>query len=327
MEQINWGIIGCGDVTEFKSGPAFNLVAGSKLQAVMRRDAGKAADYAKRHDVPKWYSNASELINDSEVNMVYVATPPDTHAAYAIEALNAGKPVYVEKPMARTPEECEDMIEAAKRNKLPLFVAYYRRTLPGFVRIKTLIENGAIGKPYMVNIKLFKNALPEENQSLPWRVIPEIAGAGYFYDLASHQFDYLDFLFGPVMQVNGIARNSAQRYEAEDTVAAVFSFANGVTGTGSWCFSTPANNEVDLIEIVGEEGSIGFSCFDFVPAMLNNKEGMQQIPFEKPDHVQLNLIEKVVQEIQGKGKSPSTGETASRTNYVLHEITKSYYKK
>ncbi|NCB07478.1 MAG: Gfo/Idh/MocA family oxidoreductase, partial [Bacteroidia bacterium] len=99
MESVRWGIIGVGNVTEVKSGPAFYKTEHSKLVAVMRRDAEKAADYARRHGVEKWYSNATDLINDPEVDAVYIATPPDSHARYAMEAMRAGKPVYVEKPM------------------------------------------------------------------------------------------------------------------------------------------------------------------------------------------------------------------------------------
>jgi predicted dehydrogenase len=145
--MINWGIIGCGDVTEVKSGPAFNKVEGSRLVAVMRRNASLAEDYARRHKVPKFYSDASELIHDREVDAVYVATPPDTHAVYGIAAIEAGKPVYIEKPMALNYEECLRINEAAEKHKVPVFVAYYRRTLPGFLKVKGLIDNGAIGKP------------------------------------------------------------------------------------------------------------------------------------------------------------------------------------
>ncbi|MCX6333190.1 MAG: Gfo/Idh/MocA family oxidoreductase, partial [Bacteroidia bacterium] len=82
--MINWGIIGCGNVTEVKSGPAFNKVNNSRLIAVMRRDAVLAEDYASRHNVPKFYTDASKLINDPEINAVYIATPPSSHAEYAL---------------------------------------------------------------------------------------------------------------------------------------------------------------------------------------------------------------------------------------------------
>ncbi len=157
MEEIKWGIIGCGDVTELKSGPAFNKAEQSQLVAVMRRNAEKAADYAKRHGVPKWYSDADQLINDPEVNAIYVATPPDTHAMYAIAAMKAGKPVYVEKPMARSYAECREMIRVSEETGMPLLVAYYRRTLPAFLKVKELVDGGAIGQPLTVNIRLHKS--------------------------------------------------------------------------------------------------------------------------------------------------------------------------
>ena len=111
--MINWGIIGCGDVTEVKSGPAFNKVPGSRLIAVMRRDAEKAADYASRHQVDRWYANANALIQDPDVNAIYIATPPDVHEQYALAAIKAGKPVYVEKPMALNFASAKNMALAA----------------------------------------------------------------------------------------------------------------------------------------------------------------------------------------------------------------------
>ena len=200
MKTVSWGIIGCGDVTEVKSGPAFNKIEGSKLTAVMRRDASKAKDYAERHGVPKWYSNASDLINDPEVNAVYVATPPDSHAEYTIRALRAGKPVYCEKPMAVNHQQCLDMIRASEETGIPLFVAYYRRRLPQFMLVKELVASGVIGDARFVSIQLFLP--PRENDyntgNLPWHVIPEIGGGGYFADMSPHQWDLLDFWFGPV---------------------------------------------------------------------------------------------------------------------------------
>src|SRR4051812_47809361 len=114
MKKIKWGIIGCGDVTEIKSGPAFNKINNSELVAVMRRNADKAADYARRHGVPKWYSDAQELINDPGINAIYIATPPQSHEAYTVQSLQAGKPVYVEKPMATDSAAAARMLAMAK---------------------------------------------------------------------------------------------------------------------------------------------------------------------------------------------------------------------
>lgn len=329
IQDVNWGIIGCGNVTELKSGPAFNKVEHSKLVAVMRRNAEKAADYASRHGVPKWHSDATELINDPEVNAVYIATPPDTHASYAIQAMKSGKPVYVEKPMARNYQECQDMIRVSEETGVPLFVAYYRRSLPAFLKVKELIDDGIIGKPLTVNVRLHKS-VPERDlkpETQFWHVNPEIAGAGYFYDLASHQFDYLDFVFGPITEVHGIAQNRAAYYPAEDTVSAAFAFGSGVTGTGSWCFVVPKGSEEDIIEITGTKGKLSFSSFQHGDVKLTSPEGTVSFSFQNPENIQHHLIRQVVQELRGEGKCVSTGISAARTSWVLEEIVKEYYKK
>jgi len=327
ISEVRWGIIGCGDVTEVKSGPAFSEAEHSSLVAVMRRNAAKAADYAARHKVPRWYNDATKLINDPEVNAVYIATPPDTHARYAIEAMKAGKPVYVEKPMARNYAGCQEMIRVSKETKMPLFVAYYRRSLALFLKVKELVETGMIGKPLTVNIQFYKEAT-EKNltpDQLPWRVFPKIAGAGYFYDMGSHQLDILDFLFGPISDVHGTSRNLAGLYPAEDTVSASFSFENGVTGTGSWCFVTAKSAERDIIEIIGTEGSLHFDCFGPFKLILKRKDGTTGFVFPRPEHIAGGLIKQVVEELRGVGKAPGTGVSAARTSWVMEEIVKDYY--
>ena len=326
--EINWGIIGCGNVTELKSGPAFNKVVHSHLVAVMRRNAALAKDYAARHGVPAAYSSAADLINDPHVNAVYVATPPDTHAEYAIKAMRAGKPVYVEKPMAKNYAQCEEMIRVSDDTGMQLYVSYYRRTLPAFLKVKELVESGAIGKPLSVNIRLHK-AFGVRDQfaaQQTWHVNPEIAGAGHFYDLASHQFDYLDFVFGPIIDVNGIASNIAGYYKAEDTVSAVFTFSSGVVGTGSWCFVVDPQCEEDIIEITGTKGKIKFACFNLGDVEVTTGQNIEQLSFQNPENISHNLIKQVVEAIRGEGQCVSTMHSAARTSRVLEEVVKGYYK-
>jgi predicted dehydrogenase len=329
FETINWGIIGVGDVTEVKSGPAFYKIKHSNLVAVMRRNAEKAEDYAKRHSIPKWYSNASELINDPAVDAVYIATPPNSHANYAIETMRAGKPVYVEKPMAKSFAECQEMLKVSKETGMPLWAAYYRRALPAFLKAKELIEAGEIGKPLMVNLKLYKQA-EERNQTkeeMHWHVFPEISGAGHFFDLASHQFDFLDFLLGPVKEVKGNAQNLAGLYPAEDTVSGTWIHESGVVGSGSWSFIIDKNSEKDVIEIIGEKGNITLPCFD-APGTLQlvNSYGTTDLKLENPKHISQNLVQQVVDELRGSGKCISTGESATRTSWVLDKMVKGYYR-
>jgi predicted dehydrogenase len=325
--MINWGIIGCGKVTELKSGPAFNKVEGSRLVAVMRRNAELAEDYAKRHNVPRFYTDADDLINDRMVNAIYVATPPAHHAEYAIKALKAGKPVYIEKPMALNYKECLKINKASKKYGLPVYVAYYRRTLPGFLKIKELVISGQIGKPRFVQFLIFNYPSEEEKAGrLPWRVIPEISGAGHFFDLASHQLDYLDFLFGPVLKVSSVALNQANLYKAEDFVSASFVFKKNIAATGTWCFCASPEGSRDSFEIVGEKGIIKTSTFTYEPIILINGSGRQEFINERPVNIQFFLIEQIVRALSGKGEVVSTCVTAARTSRVMDEVIKEYYK-
>jgi len=325
--MVSWGIIGCGNVTEVKSGPAFNKVKDSRLVAVMRRNAALAEDYARRHKVRKFYTDASALINDSDVTAVYIATPPGSHAEYAIEVIRAGKPVYIEKPMAVNYAECLKINEEAQMKNVPVFVAYYRRALPGFQMVKSMIEKGRIGKVRFVQLQLFKYPSAEELAgNLPWRVDPAISGGGHFFDLASHQLDWLDQLLGPVQQIRSIALNHAGLYKAEDFVSAEFIFPGDIVVTGTWSFTVAPECSRDSIEIFGSEGSIRFSTFSFEPIVLTDASGRQVLINERPEHVQYYLIEKIVQALHGKGESPSTGISAARTSWVMDEVVKEYYR-
>lgn len=317
MATIRWGIIGCGDVTEVKSGPALYKARNSALVAVMRRNPDKARDYAERHRVPRWYSRADELINDPDVDAVYIATPPDTHAYYTIQAARAGKPVYVEKPMARNYSECLAMRSACIRAEVRLFVAYYRRALPAFLKVKSLVEEGTIGAVRFVSILLCQPASEDPND-LPWRVVPAISGGGYFFDLASHQLDLLDFVIGPIAQASGHATNQAGLYRAEDAVAASFIFESGALGVGNWNFAAPLSR--DQIEIVGDQGRITFSTFAFTPVELETDAGVETFAFNPPEHIQQPLIQTVVDALLTRDTCPSTGLTAARTSLIMDQI-------
>jgi predicted dehydrogenase len=323
--KVHWGIIGCGDVTEKKSGPGFRKVQDSELVAVMRRDVEKARDYAERHGVPRWYGDAGELIADREVDAVYIATPPSTHAEYCIRAAQAGKPVYVEKPMALNGTEARRMVEACRKSDVPLYVAYYRRTLPRFGKVKELVDEGAIGDVRVVQTSILTPASPQDAaEEKPWRVLPEISGGGYFFDLAAHSLDYLDFLLGPIAKVHGIAGNQGGFYAAEDSIGASWRFENGVIGTGTWCFD--AAHKADANIITGTEGEIRFSTLGTEPVELRRGDEQRRFAIENPEHVQQPLIQTIVDELLGRGNCPSTGESALRTTLVMDEIVADYYR-
>lgn len=323
MKQINWGFIGCGEVTEKKSGPAFNEVEGSQVVAVMSRSENKARSYAERHHVRKWYTDASELIEDPDVNAVYIATPPSSHATFAIMAMRAGKPCYIEKPLAASYNDCIRINRISEQTGVPCFVAYYRRYLPYFQKVKEIIENGTIGN--VVNVQVRFSVPPRDldfqsGKEMPWRLQPDIAGGGYFYDLAPHQIDLLQNLFGVITRAHGYPANRAHLYQAEDTLSACFFFESGIPGSGSWCFVGHESAKDDCIEVIGEKGSLSFSVFTYQPIEVITSEGKNSITVPNPPYVQLPLIKSVIEHLQGIGRCDCTSVSATAVNWVLDRV-------
>ena len=323
MKLIKWGFIGCGEVCELKSGPAFGEVTGSSVVAVMSRTEEKARSYAMRHGVPRWYTDPQQLIDDPEVNAVYVATPPSSHATFAIMAMKAGKPVYVEKPLASTYDDCARINYVSEQTGQPCFVAYYRRYLPYFLRVKEIVDKGVIGKAVNVQVRF---AVPprqldyDRPEKLPWRLQPEISGGGYFYDLAPHQLDLLQYLFGVILEARGICANRGHLYAVEDSVSAVFRFENGLPGSGSWSFVAHESARTDRILIVGTQGSMAFSVFNYSPIELHTSQGTELIEVPNPPYVQFPLIKSVIEHLQGLDVCTCTCVSATPTNWVLDRI-------
>ncbi|WP_175636111.1 Gfo/Idh/MocA family protein [Pedobacter ghigonis] len=325
MNEIKWGIIGCGDVTEVKSGPAFNKVPNSSLVAVMRRDAVKAADYARRHDVPKWYSDATELINDPEVNAIYIATPPLQHEAYTIEALAAGKPVYVEKPMALNAAAAQRMVNAANNYGVKLSVAHYRREQPLFLKVKSLIDKQVIGDIRFVDLRMLQ---PQKSQVIAktaynWRMDPNIGGGGLFHDLAPHQLDLMLYFFGEINTSSGIALNQSKQQPVDDLVTGRILFENGVVFNGTWCFTVAEGQQMDICDIYGSKGKISFPMFGHQVKLTRN--GVEeQFDFLPLAHVEQPMIEKVVAYFLDKSKNPCSGEEALKTMELLDGFTANF---
>lgn len=320
-KHINWGIIGCGDVTERKSGPAFNKVPGSSLVAVMRRDAAKAADYAQRHGVPNWFSDADELIHDNSVNAVYVATPPGMHEPYALAAMEAGKPVYIEKPMSVSVASCERMLAAAAKNGTKMCIAHYRRALPMFRHIRKLIEDKVIGDIRTVRISLLQSHKMQKAETAMenWRVNPAIAGAGLFYDLAPHQLDLVQFFFGQPLAAAGFSANQAGLYEAEDVVSGTMQLPGNILFTGQWSYQVDPELREDLFEINGSAGRIRFAVFDTY-VMLKTGKKEETFHFPPPDHIQQPMIAEVVMYFSGGSQNPCSGDDAIASMRVMEQF-------
>jgi predicted dehydrogenase len=325
MKTIRWGMIGCGEVAEVKSGPGFYKAENSQLVAVMRRNGALAADFARRHGVARSHDDAEAIIRAPDIDAVYIATLTNSHRDYTVRCAAAGKAVYVEKPMAMDYAECLTMIDACRAAQVPLWVGYYRRALPRFLKVRELVQSGAIGPVRMVVTRMFQR-LPAAEQfaggRVPWRIDPALSGGGFFFEGACHTLDFLDYLFGPVESVRAFAANQAGAYEPEDVVSASLRFASGVHGSAAWCFAADVDEEYN--EIVGARGRIRFSTYTPSPIRVSRGETVEEIAVGDPPHVHQPMIQSIVDELNGRGRAESTGESAARTSWVLDEILKEF---
>ena len=309
MEKIKWGILGCGDVAEVKSGPAFQKIKNSELLAVMRRDGEKAKDFAKRHQVPLWYDNVEDLLKNDDLDAIYIATPPSTHFTYAKRVLDANKHVYLEKPMVLNKREGAQLVDLVQRSKKKLTVAHYRRFLPSFIKVKELIEGKAIGDIRFADIQILQ--APESDMvaksDANWRIVPSLSGGGYFNDLAPHQIDLMYYYFGDYEEAFGFSANQQKSYNASDIVSGIVAFKNNIQFRGIWCFNVSEENKRDQCVIYGSKGFISFSFYgNEVTLHSNNKTEI--FNFENPVHIQQPMIEKVVNYFLGHDDNPCSVE-------------------
>ncbi len=314
-------MIGCGDVAEVKAGPGFQKADGSALVAVMRRDVEKARDFARRHGVARAHASASALISDPDVDIVYIATPPSSHCELALEVARAGKPCLVEKPMAMSPAECARMVDAFRQTRCPLWVAYYRRALPRSLLVRQLIADGAIGRVTSVQLELL-TPLASAERAATWRFDRSVAGGGLFFDMGAHSVDMVDFLVGPITEISAIALNTGGAYAVEDLVAASFRAGDQVAGVGLWNFN--AHRPADQFRLTGTRGSIAFSLFADDDIVLTGDEE-RRFESRNPPHVHQPLIQTIVDELRGRGRCESTGESGLRAAEVMAQCVASYY--
>lgn len=313
--QVRWGIIGCGDVCEVKSGPALQKADRSTVSAVMRRDGAKAEDFARRHGVNRWYDDADALITDDTVDAVYVATPPNSHEDYAIRALAAGKPVYCEKPMALTTEGCARMAMAAAQAEIPLITAYYRRALPRFEKMRDLIQSGAIGTPRTVLTQQWRQGTDQPGQA--WKLDPSVSGGGLFADMYPHALDWLDYVFGPAGDVTGLVRNQSKNYTAEDMVA--FTLDQNGVGVSGLC-SYAADRNGDHVTVTGTKGAVSMPFFGPGSVRLEQGDAVETFDLPDPPHVHQPFVERVIACLMDGAENPCDPETATRSTATLEAI-------
>lgn len=316
---IHWGIIGGGKVVQHKSGLGFNIEDKSRVVAVMRRNMADAIYTANSLGATKGYTDLATFLVDTEIDAVYIATPPGLHYQQALACLDAEKAVYVEKPFTIQASQAADLVEKFAAKKTPLFVAHYRRALPKFRKARELIES-KIGTPLEFELRLTRNIATDLGH--PWLFDP-ILGGGKFFDIAPHYLDILIYFFGHITATQTFVRHVKSPNNGADIVKMVLSHASGVIGTAN--FNFVSNQPSDKLSIYGTNGELHFSVADNGDILWKGFESAEEtfcLPF--PACVQAPMILEVVNYLLEKTGNPCFGQDALETMRIIENSLKNF---
>ncbi|MFO7166693.1 MAG: Gfo/Idh/MocA family oxidoreductase [Chloroflexota bacterium] len=311
---LRWGIIGAGNVAEFKGGPALQQAAGSTVLAVMRRDAEQAAAVAARLGVPRVYSTLEGILADPEIDAVYIATPVVHHCSQTIAAAEAGKHVLVEKPMGMNRAECAQMIAACRAHGVRLGVAYYRRFYPVIRHAQALLASGALGDIIAARAQYVTAHVPRGAPTPDWRLQPAISGGGCLADVGVHRLDLLLALLGPADAVSAFTDAPAPG-EAERIASVHMHMRSGahaactvVWGSEGFC---------DELEIIGRAGRLVITSLDRGQLSIFRAQGVeaQQFPAMRPTH--LGIVQDFVAAVREQRDPEVSGEQGMAVSALL----------
>ena len=310
--ELKYGIIGCGDVVERKSGPSIQLAERSEIAGAMRRDREKARSYAEANHVPIWSDDAQDVIEHADVNIVYVATPPSSHLEYVLAAGRAGKHVLCEKPMALNVGQCDEMIRACDEAGVELFVAYYRRFWPNLRAMKAILAEGRIGRAVQAYIEM---GIPVAYGEARWHETPEISGGGHFVDVGSHRLDAMVFLLGDVEEARGVATTFDEGVRVEQTISLTVKFSSGaqLSATGDYY----SGRKLDAFRIVGTQGAIVAEQFDGVRFTVETEQGSEALAFDKPPAPHLGLMRHIEAVVLDGATNEASGRDGRMTDLIL----------
>lgn len=269
--RIGWGLIGCGDIARRRVAPALRDLETCDLVAVNRGRSDLAADFAREFGARRWYADWRELLQDPEIDAVYIATPVDLHAAQTIAAAEAGKHVLCEKPMAMTAAECDRMLAACDANGVRLGIAYYRHFYPVIKRIKELLADGEIGSPVLAQINAFEMFNPPPDGDRYWLLEPERSGGGPLMDFGCHRIEVLLNLLGPLAAAASLNTSVSFKRPVEDTSLATFRFASGAVA--ALAVTHAAWESTDTLDLYGSRGSFHIASLNRGELLIRTAAG------------------------------------------------------
>jgi 1,5-anhydro-D-fructose reductase (1,5-anhydro-D-mannitol-forming) len=319
-DVIRWGIIGCGNVAEFKSGPPLYQTPGSELVAVMRRDAARAADFAQRHGARRWYTEAEALIADADVNAIYIASPHNQHAAHVKMAANAGKSVLCEKPMGISVAEAQACVDVCRANHVPLAVAYYRREWPIVQQMHALLNEGAIGRVVSARIHLTDYFAGDPDR--PWLTSKTLSGGGALANAGSHWIDLVRYMLGEVISVSAQCSSHASGFETEDTIVVQMETITHALVSVSITLQSPIN--ANEFEISGTQGRMRATSLADGQLIIDRAgEKTQTLSLSRSRFAHAEFIAALIDRLRSDQPSPIPGEDAVATWRIMEAAYRS----
>jgi predicted dehydrogenase len=318
MTKLRWGLIGCGDIARKRIAPALRDLPSSEFIAVSRAQSDLAESFAKQFGAKRWFADWRDLMRDSEIDAVYVATPVHLHAAQTVAAAEAGKHVLCEKPMALNVAECDQMIAACRANNVKLGIAYYRHFYPVIARIRDVIEAGEIGVPAVVQLNAFEWFNPAPENARSWLIRKELAGGGPMFDFGCHRIEVLTHIFGPICDVKATLANVLFEREVEDTGAALFQFQGGAYGMLT--VSHAARERQDTLHVFGSQGSIHVEVLNAGKMLVVAAEGERTESHPPAANFHLPLIEDFIMSVLEDREPAVSGETGRMVAGIEEEI-------
>lgn len=316
---LGWAVLGCGDITEKRGAPAILAQEQSRLVGFHSRTPARAEEFARRFGADRWTTNREELLADPAVTAVYVATEHHRHHEDVLAAAEAGKHVLCEKPLANSVEEGRQMIDACRAAGVALQVAYYRRYYPKLVKMKELLDTGAIGQPVTASIHLSGRLSPEQAAGagpygIGWRVNTEHSGGGALVDTGSHRLDLLCWLLGEPDRVAAFAETGELPIQAPDMETLLIRMHSGVHVVTRHGYRTPSPDE---FEITGTLGTLSATPVDGPSLRLwaGGREESWELP--KHENVHFPLFDDFARRVAA-GKPPQyIGEDGLLATWII----------
>jgi len=252
--RIGWGVIGAGGIAEKRTIPEGILPAkNAKLVALMDVEENKLEQVSVKYPQARCYTREKDLLEDKDVQAVYIATPAYLHFRQTVQAAEAGKHVLCEKPMTTNLKNAEKMVNACEKNQVNLSIGYMMRYHAYHQRIKKIIKEGVLGKIIFTHAR-FSCWYPPIRGA--WRQDPELGGGGSLMDMGSHCLDLLDMLMGPIVEISCYTGNLIHNYLVEDTAGVMLKFKQGQLGFIESNFNIPSRLSQSYLEIEAEKGTI-----------------------------------------------------------------------